>query len=138
MNFISVINTFTKAVENNNGAKLASLFTEDGIYDDYIYGPFKGRKNIELMIRDHFYSDAKDFLWEMYDPISKGNIEVDSLITDKVKLKDFSKIFLSFSIDEEDDKTSFINLLIFSLLSLADKIVILSTKFLNSLTFPGQ
>ena len=74
MNFISVINTFTKAVENNNGAKLASLFTEDGIYDDYIYGPFKGRENIELMITNHFYSDAKDFVWEMYDPISEGNI----------------------------------------------------------------
>ena len=40
MDFISVINNFTKAVENNNGAKLASLFTEDGIYDDYIYGQF--------------------------------------------------------------------------------------------------
>ena len=74
MDFIGIINTFTKAVETNNGAKLASLFTEDGIYDDYIYGPFEGRKNIELMIKDHFYSDAKDFLWEMYDPVSQGNI----------------------------------------------------------------
>ena len=74
MDFIGIINTFTKAVEDNNGAKLASLFTEDGIYDDYIYGPFEGRKNIELMIKDHFYSDAKDFLWEMYDPVCQGNI----------------------------------------------------------------
>ena len=55
-----------------------------------------------------------------------------------VKKKIFLKEFYHFSIDEEDDKISFINLFIFSLLSLADKIVTLSTKFLNSLTFPGQ
>jgi ketosteroid isomerase-like protein len=74
MDFINIINTFTKSVEDNKGAKLASLFTEDGIYNDYIYGPFEGRKNIELMIKDHFYSDAKSFSWEMYDPVYQGNI----------------------------------------------------------------
>ena len=26
------------------------------------------------MIRDHFYSDANDFVWEMYDPVSEGHI----------------------------------------------------------------
>ena len=61
MDFSNIINTFTKSVENNDGEKLSLLFTEDGIYDDYIYGPFKGRKKIELMIKDHFHNDAKDF-----------------------------------------------------------------------------
>ena len=51
---------------------------------------------------------------------------------------DFSKIFLLVKILDDGFKISSINLLIFSLLSLDDKIVILSIKFLNSLTFPGQ
>ena len=50
----------------------------------------------------------------------------------------FLKYFYYFQIFDEGFKISFINLLIFSLLSFADKIVTLSTKFLNSLTFPGQ
>jgi len=74
MDFTNIINTFTKSVENNNGRQLSLLFTENGIYDDYIYGPFKGRKKIELMIKDHFHNDAKDFSWEMYDPVYKGSM----------------------------------------------------------------
>ena len=35
MEFSEITKTFTAAVENNDGEKLASLFTVDGIYDDY-------------------------------------------------------------------------------------------------------
>ena len=70
MKFSEIVKTFTTAVENNDGQKLASLFTYDGIYDDYIYGEFKGRENIAMMLATHFHRDAKDFSWEMYDLLS--------------------------------------------------------------------
>ena len=75
LEFNEIVRTFTTAVENNDGEALASLFTVDGIYDDYIYGEFKGRKNIAMMLPTHFHRDAKNFSWEMYDLInneSKG------------------------------------------------------------------
>ena len=70
MKFSEIVKTFTAAVENNDGQKLASLFTIDGIYDDYIYGEFKGRENIAMMLATHFHRDAKNFSWEMYDLLS--------------------------------------------------------------------
>ena len=51
--------------------------------------------------------------------------------------KDCFKIFFSNANFDEGFKTSSIILFIFSLLSFADKIVIRSTKFLNSRTLPG-
>ncbi|MDC3087387.1 nuclear transport factor 2 family protein, partial [Paracoccaceae bacterium] len=75
LEFRKIVKTFTTAVENNDGEKLASLFTVDGIYDDYIYGEFKGRRNIAMMLPTHFHRDAKNFSWEMYDLLndkSKG------------------------------------------------------------------
>ena len=73
MEFSEITKTFTTAVENNDGEKLASLFTVDGIYDDYIYGEFKGRENITKMLPTHFHRDAKNFSWEMYDVISNDS-----------------------------------------------------------------
>ena len=73
MEFSSIVKTFTTAVENNDGEKLASLFTVDGIYDDYIYGEFKGRRNIALMLPNHFHRDARDFYWEMYDLLNSNS-----------------------------------------------------------------
>ena len=70
MEFGKIVKTFTTAVENNDGETLASLFTLDGKYDDYIYGEFIGRKNIATMLTTHFHRDAKNFSWEMYDLIS--------------------------------------------------------------------
>ena len=70
MKFSEIVKTFTTAVENNDGQKLASLFTYNGIYDDYIYGEFKGRENIAMMLATHFHRDAKNFSWEMYDLLS--------------------------------------------------------------------
>ena len=64
--------------------------------------------------------------------------DVEMIQNDAVSDDDKELLFVSFSIDDEEFKISSINLFIFSWLSLADKIVILSTKFLNSLTFPGQ
>ena len=73
MEFGKIVKTFTTAVENNDGETLASLFTLNGIYDDYIYGKFKGKKNIAMMLPTHFHRDAKNFSWEMYDLITNEN-----------------------------------------------------------------
>ena len=73
MEFSEIVKTFTTSVENNDGEKLASLFTVDGIYDDYIYGEFKGRRNIAMMLPTHFHRDAKNFSWEMYDLLSNDS-----------------------------------------------------------------
>ena len=73
MEFSEIVKTFTTAVENNDGEKLASLFTVDGVYDDYIYGEFKGRRNIAMMLPTHFHRDAKNFSWEMYDLLSNDS-----------------------------------------------------------------
>ena len=69
MNFEKLLTNFTSSVEENDGKKLANLFTEDGVYDDYIYGPFKGRENIYTMLLDHFHKDSKNLNWKMYDSV---------------------------------------------------------------------
>ena len=74
MDFDVLVKKFTRYVEHNLGGKLSNLFTEDGVYDDYIYGPFEGRENIKTMLTKHFHEDAKDMTWEMYDPIYKDGI----------------------------------------------------------------
>jgi hypothetical protein len=73
LKFSEIVKTFTNAVENNDGETLASLFTVDGVYDDYIYGEFKGRRNIAMMLPIHFHRDAKNFSWEMYDLLSNDS-----------------------------------------------------------------
>ena len=59
--FENVTNKFTKYVCSNEGEKLAALFTDDGVYNDYIYGNFKGRKNIKNMMTNYFHRDAENF-----------------------------------------------------------------------------
>ena len=71
--FEEVTNKLTKYVCNNDGDKLANLFEENGIYHDYIYGSFKGKKNIKLMLNNYFHRDAKSFYWRMYDHVYKDN-----------------------------------------------------------------
>ena len=63
---------FCSAVERRDGKGFAALFTEDGVYHDVFYGPFKGRQKIAEMIDDWFHRTAKDFRWEMFRPVSDG------------------------------------------------------------------
>ncbi|WP_164516510.1 nuclear transport factor 2 family protein [Minwuia thermotolerans] len=72
VDFDKVLKRFTDAVESNDGAGLAALFAEDGVYHDYIYGPFEGRERIAHMLSNHFWGDAKDFSWQMIDPVCDG------------------------------------------------------------------
>ena len=64
----------TQSVCNNNGESLANLFADNGVYHDYIYGSFKGKKNIKLMLNNYFHRDAKNLFWEMSDHIFREDI----------------------------------------------------------------
>ena len=65
---------FTDYICSNKSKKLSNLFALEGVYHDYIYGSFKGRKNIESLISNYFHRDGENFFWEMYDLAFKNNI----------------------------------------------------------------
>ena len=73
MNPKDMLAAFTRAVESRDGAGFARLFTEDGVYHDAFYGAFEGRARIAELIDDWFYKDARDFLWDMHEPVSDGD-----------------------------------------------------------------
>ena len=64
----------TQSVCNNDGESLTKLFADNGVYHDYIYGSFKGKKNIKLMLNNYFHRDAKNFSWEMSDHVFRKDI----------------------------------------------------------------
>ena len=72
--FEEITKKLTQSVCNNDGDGIANLFADQGIYHDYIYGSFKGRKNIKLMLNNYFHRDAKNFYWEMSDHVFRENI----------------------------------------------------------------
>ncbi len=72
MDVTAMLRAFCGAVEGKNGAALAALFTEDGVYHDLFYGAFEGRARIAELIDDWFYRTATDFRWDMHDPVSDG------------------------------------------------------------------
>ena len=65
--FKTITSNFTKYICNNDGKKLAELFTTEGCYHDYIYGSFKGHNEINKMLSNYFHRDGENFFWEMYD-----------------------------------------------------------------------
>jgi ketosteroid isomerase-like protein len=74
MNPKDMLAAFTRAVESRDGTGFARLFTENGIYHDAFYGAFEGRARIAELIDDWFYRSARDFLWDMHDPVSDGRM----------------------------------------------------------------
>lgn len=65
---------FAAAVAANDGNGLADLFTGDGVYDDYFFGPSKpGRRGIVEML-DHFHEGGKAFKWEFFDIVETGTL----------------------------------------------------------------
>src|SRR5436309_13978400 len=72
MEAIALLKKFCSAVERRDGKAFAALFTEDGVYHDVFYGPFKGRVKIAEMIDDWFHRTARDFRREMFRPVSDG------------------------------------------------------------------
>ena len=72
--FKNITKKLTRYICENQSNKVAELFTSDGIYHDYIYGTFKGREKIKLMVSDYFHRDAELFSWEMFDHVFIKNI----------------------------------------------------------------
>jgi hypothetical protein len=72
--FVELTQKFTSAVENQDGAALAALFTSDGIYDDAFYAEFTGHEAISAMLHDLWYRDGEDFRWQMFDQVSNRKI----------------------------------------------------------------
>ena len=72
MEFSELINRFAAAAASGNGDALADLFTPDGIYDDYFFGPCAGREAIKNML-GHFAEGGSNFRWEFFDAVRAGN-----------------------------------------------------------------
>jgi limonene-1,2-epoxide hydrolase len=51
LRFPDLLTAFAAAVEENDGDGLASLFTEDGTYEDGFFGAHTGRSAIAVMLR---------------------------------------------------------------------------------------
>ena len=73
MEFGELVKRFAAAAASGNGDALADLFTADGTYDDYFFGPCSGREAIKKMLA-HFAEGGRDFRWEFFDPVVAGNV----------------------------------------------------------------
>jgi SnoaL-like protein len=69
--FAELLTRFAAAVEVNDGAGLARLFTEDGVYEDGFFGSYGGRTGIAAMLQ-RFHDTGSSYLWEFLDPVSDG------------------------------------------------------------------
>lgn len=72
--FSDVLHRMGDAATRGDGGALAALFTKDGVYNDYIYGPHKGRDKIADMLENLFHRDATDYHWEFRDPVVNGDL----------------------------------------------------------------
>jgi hypothetical protein len=73
LRFADLLTVFTAAVVANDGEGLASLFTEDGTYEDGFFGAHSGRTAIAAMLQ-RFHDTGRDYFWEFLDPVSDGVI----------------------------------------------------------------
>jgi hypothetical protein len=69
--FAALLTTFADAVQENDGQRLAMLFTPDGVYEDGFFGAHVGRESIAAMLQ-RFHETGSSYLWEFMDPVSDG------------------------------------------------------------------
>ena len=72
MAFESLLRRFAAAVQANDGAGLAALFTPDGVYEDCFFGPHQGAAAIVAMLA-RFHDGGRDYRWEFIDPVCVGD-----------------------------------------------------------------
>jgi hypothetical protein len=73
MEFSELVSRFAAAAAAGDGDGLADLFTPDGTYDDYFFGPSTGREAIKKMLV--LFSDGgRNFRWEFHDAVRVGSI----------------------------------------------------------------
>jgi ketosteroid isomerase-like protein len=73
MEFSELVRRFAAAAASGDGDALADLFTADGTYDDYFFGPSTGREAIKRMLA-HFAEGGRNFRWEFLDPVRSGDV----------------------------------------------------------------
>ncbi|HWB46575.1 MAG TPA: nuclear transport factor 2 family protein [Hyphomicrobiaceae bacterium] len=73
MSFQDLLDRFAQAAVSGDGDALADLFTPDGTYDDYFFGPNSGREAIKTMLA-HFSDGGCDFRWEFFDPVANDTL----------------------------------------------------------------
>jgi ketosteroid isomerase-like protein len=71
--FERLLQQFTTSATAGDGDAFARCFTEDAVYNDYIYGPHVGRPAIADMLENQFHRDATSYDWQMFDPVCNGN-----------------------------------------------------------------
>jgi len=69
--FPRLLERFAAAVEANDGAGLAALFTDDGVYEDGFFGDYAGPAAITEMVA-HFHKTGSNFRWDFFDPLTDG------------------------------------------------------------------
>ena len=74
MALAETLKSFSAAVESNNGHALADLFTENGVYDDYFFGPSKGGRAGIVDMLAHFYEGGANFKWDFFDVLENGRL----------------------------------------------------------------
>ena len=73
MAFAELIRRMTEAACRGDGAAVAACFTPEGVYHDVFYGAFTGPE-IAGMIEDYFHRDAREFRWDVHDPVEAGGV----------------------------------------------------------------
>jgi limonene-1,2-epoxide hydrolase len=69
--FTALLTTFADAVQANDGQRLATLFSSDGVYEDGFFGAHTGKAAIAAMLQ-RFHETGTNYLWEFFDPVSDG------------------------------------------------------------------
>ena len=73
IDFPALLRRFAAAVVANDGAGLAALFSEDGVYADGFFGAHQGPDAIARMLA-RFHATGRDYRWDFFDPLSDGRI----------------------------------------------------------------
>jgi ketosteroid isomerase-like protein len=70
--FEILIKKFARAAAAGDATALAALFTSDGVYDDYFFGPYQGEAAMAEMLA-HFAEGGRDFRWEFFAPVASAD-----------------------------------------------------------------
>ena len=69
MDIGTVLDRLAAAAMAGDAEGFAGLFSEDGIYDDFFFGPHRGRKAIAGML-ERFSDGGEAFCWQFTEPIA--------------------------------------------------------------------